>query len=245
MAPADGEGGAPAHPAPRPSRGFALLREYLEAVLVAVVFALFVKAFLFEAYNIPSGSMEQNLLVGDHVVVDKLAWAPRNLPWGPLLPRREIVRGDVVVFRGPEDPGRDFIKRAVAFGGETVEIRGKRLFVGGVERDEPYVVHRDPALLTGVVVPASLRGRDEMAPRTLPAGTFLALGDNRDESRDSRTWGPVTRRLVKGRALFVYWSVRPPPEPFAGRGAAVRRVLDGAVHFFSRTRWERTLQVVR
>jgi signal peptidase I len=239
------DGGAQAHPATRPSRGLVLLREYLEAVLVAVVFALFVKAFLFEAYQIPSGSMEQNLLVGDHVVVDKFAWAPRSLPWGPLLPRREILRGDVVVFRGPEDPGRDFIKRAVAFGGETVEIRDKRLFVGGVEREEPYVVHRDPALLTGRVVPASLRGRDEMPPRTLPDGTFFALGDNRDESRDSRSWGPVARHLVKGRALFVYWSVRPPPEPFAGRGAAVRRILDGAVHFFSRTRWERTIQVVR
>jgi len=239
------DGGAQAHPATRPSRGFALLREYLEAVLVAVVFALFVKAFLFEAYQIPSGSMEQNLLVGDHVVVDKLPGAPRGRPWGPSRPRRAILRGDVVVFRGPEDPGRDFIKRAVAFGGETVEIRDKRLFVDGVEREEPYVVHRDPALLTGRVVPASLRGRDEMPPRTLPAGTFFALGDNRDESRDSRSWGPVARHLVKGRALFVYWSVRPPPEPFAGRGAAVRRILDGAVHFFSRTRWERTIQVVR
>jgi len=245
LAPAEADGNAPVHPAPRRSRGFALLREYLEAALAALVFALFVKAFLFEAYQIPSGSMEQNLLVGDHVVVDKLAWAPRSLPWGPLLPRREIHRGDVVVFRGPEDPGRDFIKRAVALGGETVEIRGKRLFVGGVERDEPYVVHRDPALLTGGVVPASLRGRDEMPARTIPAGAFFALGDNRDESRDSRTWGPVARHLVKGRALFVYWSVRPPPEPFAGRGAAVRRILDGAIHFFSRTRWERTLQVVR
>lgn len=245
MAPADGDGGGEAHPAPRRSRGLVLLREYLEAVLVAVIFALFVKAFLFEAYQIPSGSMEQNLLVGDHVVVDKLVWAPRGLPWGPILPRREILRGDVVVFRGPEDPDRDFVKRAVAFGGESVEIRAKRLRVNGVERDEPYVVHRDPALLTGRVVPASLRGRDELAPRTLPAGTFFALGDNRDESRDSRSWGPVSRHLVKGRALLVYWSVRPPPEPFAGRGAAVRRVLDGAIHFFSRTRWERTMHVVR
>lgn len=243
MAPEDG--GAATFLSPRHARGLFLLREYLEAVLVAVLFAFFVKAFLFEAYQIPSGSMEGGLLVGDHVVVDKLAWAPRGLPWGPLLPLREIARGDVVVFRGPEDPGRDFIKRAVALGGETVEIRAKRLFVDGLGRDEPYVVHRDPALLTGHAVPASLRGRDEMPPRTLPAGTFFALGDNRDESRDSRVWGPVERRLVKGRALFVYWSVRPPPEPFAGRGAAVRRVLDGAIHFFSRTRWDRTLQVVR
>ena len=245
MAAADAGDGRPVRPSPRPPRGLTRLREYLEAALVAVIFALFVKAFLFEAYLIPSGSMEQNLLVGDHVVVDKLAWAPRSLPGGPLRPRREILRGDVVVFRDPEDPGRDFVKRAVALGGETVEIRAKRLFVGGVERDEPYVVHRDPALLTGGVVPASLRGRDEMSPRILPAGTFFALGDNRDESRDSRVWGPVARHLVKGRALFVYWSVRPPPEPFSGRGAPVRRLLDGAIHFFERTRWERTLQVVR
>jgi len=242
--PAEAEAAA-APPAPARRSGLATAREYVEAVLVAVVFALFVKAFLFEAYQVPTGSMEESLLVGDHVVVDKLAWAPRGLPWGPLLPHREIARGDVVVFRGPEDPGRDFIKRAVALGGETVEIRAKRLFVDGIERDEPNVVHRDPALLTGHAVPASLRGRDEMPPRTIPAGAFFALGDNRDESRDSRAWGPVARRLVKGRALFVYWSIRPPPEPFAGRGAAVRRILDGAIHFFSRTRWERTFRVVR
>ena len=242
MASAEGDGTSSR--APRRSRGLVLLREYVEAVLVAIVFALFVKAFLFEAYQIPSGSMEQNLLVGDHVVVDKLVWAPRTLPWGPILPRREILRGDVVVFRGPGDPDRDFVKRAVAFGGETVEIRDKHLWVGGVERDEPYVVHRDPALLAGPV-PASLRGRDELPARILPAGTFFALGDNRDESRDSRAWGPVSRRLVRGRALFVYWSVRPSPKPYAGRSAAVRRALDGAIHFFSRTRWERTLHVVR
>ncbi len=245
MAPAEGEGGAAALPSSRSRRRRVSLREYVEAMLVAVLFAFFVKAFLFEAYQIPSGSMEQNLLVGDHVVVDKLAWAPRTLPWGPLLPRREIRRGDVVVFRGPEEPLRDFIKRAVAFGGETVEIRAKRLRVGGVPVDEPYVVHRDPALLTGSSVPASLRGRDELGPQLLPDGTFFALGDNRDESRDSRVWGPVARRLVRGRALFVYWSVRPPPETFAGRGAVVRRALDGAIHFLSRTRWERTLHVVR
>ncbi len=236
---------APAfRPAPR-RRPLATLREYVEAVLVAVVFALFVKAFLFEAYQIPSGSMEESLLVGDHVVVDKLAWAPRELPWGPILPRRELRRGDVVVFRSPEEPGRDFIKRAVALGGETVEIRDKRLRVDGVEPDEPWVVHRDPALVTGSGVPALLRVRDEMPPRTLPAGTFFALGDNRDESRDSRVFGPVPGELVRGRALFVYWSVCPPGEPFSGRSAGLRRFLDGAIHFFSRTRWQRTLRVVR
>lgn len=221
------------------------LREYAEAVLVAVIFALFVKAFLFETYRIPSGSMEESLLVGDHVVVDKLAWAPRGLPWGPLLPRRELRAGDVVVFRGPEEPGRDFVKRAVALGGETVEIRAKRLLVNGKALVEPYAVHRDPAVLAGEGLPAVLSGRDELAAVTVPDGAFFALGDNRDASRDSRAFGPVPGSLLRGRALFVYWSVRPPPETIAGRSAGVRRALDGALHFFPRTRWDRTFRVVR
>jgi signal peptidase I len=232
-------------PAPRVPRRRTSLREYVEAVLVAVVFALFVKAFLFETYQIPSGSMEESLLVGDHVVVDKLAWAPRGLPWGPLLPRRELRRGDVVVFKGPEEPERDFIKRAVALEGETVEIRGKRLHVDGVARDEPYAVHRDPAVLGGEGLPAVLEGRDELAARRLPEGTFFALGDNRDASRDSRAWGPVPWHLARGRALFVYWSVQPPPDPIGGRSAGVRRTLDAAIHFFPRTRWDRTFRAVR
>lgn len=240
----DPGGGTAAGRAHRGSRGPALLREYVEAVLVAVVFALFAKAFLVETYQIPSGSMEESLLVGDHVVVDKLGWAPRGLPWGPLLPSRGLRRGDVVVFRGPEEPGRDFIKRAVALPGETLEIRGKRLFVEGVAQEEPWAVHRDPAVLSGEDVPASVRGRDELAPRTVPPGAFFALGDNRDESRDSRSWGPVPMGHVRGRALFVYWSVRPPREPIVGRNAGLRRLIDGAIHFFSRTRWERTFRAV-
>ncbi len=229
----------------RPDRTFPRLREYVEAVLVAAVFALFVKAFLFEAYQIPSGSMEESLLVGDHVVVDKLAFAPRTLPWGPLLPRRELRRGDVVVFVGAEVPARDFVKRAVALGGERVEIRGKKLLVDGVEAVEPYAVHRDPQVFEGEGLPAVLEGRDALAPRTLPPSTFFALGDNRDESHDSRTWGPVPTGLLRGRALFVYWSVRPPDDPISGRSAGVRRALDVAIHFFPRTRWERTFRSVR
>lgn len=231
-------------PALRVPRHRTTLREYVEAVLVAVVFALFAKAFLVETYQIPSGSMEDSLLVGDHVVVDKLGWAPRGLPWGPLLPARGLRRGDVVVFRGPEEPGRDFIKRAVALPGETLEIRGKRLFVDGAAQEEPWVVHRDPAVLSGEDIPASVRGRDELPPRTLPPDAFFALGDNRDESRDSRAFGPVPVGHVRGRALFVYWSVRPPPESIVGRNAGLRRLLDGAIHFFSRTRWERTFRAV-
>lgn len=245
MGASEGRGVEAAARASRRPRSLPNPREYAEAVLVAAVFALLVKAFLFEAYQVPSGSMEESLLVGDHVLVDKLAFAPRTLPWGPLLPRRELRRGDVVVFRGTEEPARDFVKRAVALGGERVEIRAKRLLVDGAEVPEPYVVHRDPGLFEGDGIPALLRGRDALPPAVLPPGTFFALGDNRDESRDSRTWGPVPAGLLRGRALFVYWSVRPPDEPIGGRSAGVRRALDGAIHFFSRTRWKRTLRAVR
>ena len=133
----------------------------------------------------------------------------------------------------------------MALEGETVEIRGKRLHVDGVARDEPYAVYRDPAVLGGEGLPAALEGRDELAARTLPEGTFFALGDNRDESRDSRSWGPVPRELARGRALFVYWSVEPAPGPIEGRSAGVRRALDTAIHFLPRTRWDRTFRVVR
>lgn len=228
----------------RGTRGAALVREYVEAVLVAVVFALFAKAFLVETYQIPSGSMEESLLVGDHVVVDKLGWAPRKLPWGPILPSRGIRRGDVVVFRGPEEPGRDFIKRAVALPGETVEIRDKRIVVDGVVQEEPWVVHRDPAVLSGEGLPASLRGRDELAPRTLPARRLLrarrqprrvpGLAGTRPGAAGARP-GPGPLRLL----------VRPAPRgadpgPQRSPSPSPRR-RDTR---FSRTRWERTFRAV-
>ena len=224
---------------------FAHLREYAEAVLVAVVLALFAKAYVFEAVEIPSGSMEPGLLVGDHVLVDKLSTAPHRGPWRVLLPYRDVSPGDVFVFRGAEDPSKDFIKRAVAAGGDTVSIERKRLLVNGAAVAEPYVVHGDPRVLAGPDVPAGLAGRDELAPRAVPAGTVFALGDNRDDSRDSRFVGPVPLSSVKGRALLVYWSYDDGGRAFNGRAAPLRRALSTALHFFVRTRWERTFRVVR
>ena len=230
-------------PAPEGAvRGALTACAYAEAILVAVLLALFARAYLFEAFEIPSGSMERTLLVGDHVVVDKAAYAPHRGPWSLFLPYREVSPGDVVVFRSPVEPGKDLVKRAIGLPGDAIRIQGERLSRNGALLAEAYARHERSPGNPG----APAAGAEPWGPVTVPRGTFLALGDNRDDSRDSRAFGPVPFGQVKGRALFVYWSREPGPrERFAGRGAAVRRFLDGAVHFFERTRWTRTFHPVR
>lgn len=219
--------------------------EYLEAVLIAVLLALFAKAFVFEAFDIPTSSMEPALLPGDHILVDKFAHAPRKGPWAALLPYRDVARGDVLVFRSPEEPGRDFVKRVAGIAGDTLSMERKVLLRDGAPVFEPHAVHRDPEVYgeeSGA--PESLRRRDGFPPRTLGPETLFLLGDHRDDSRDSRFWGPLPARLVKGRAVLVYWSYEPGRE-FRGRGAALRRLVDTAIHFFDRTRWGRTMSRIR
>lgn len=229
-----------APPAAASRAGRMLVREVAETLLIALVFALFARTFLVQAFRIPTGSMEPDLLVGDHILVNKFVYAEEGEgPLARLLPARGLRRGDVVVFRYPEDPRRDFIKRCLALPGDTVEMRDKQLLVDGRPLDDSaYAVRRDP-----VTYPASptldpaWRLRDNFAPKTLGARQYFCLGDNRDQSNDSRYWGAVPRGYVKGRALLVYWSARvgdPGPEP---RGLVAR--------LLHRTRWERTLRLVR
>ncbi len=227
-------------PVPRPrSRA----REYAEAILVAVIFALFTRTFLFQAFQVPTASMEKNILVGDHLIVNKFIFAPHAPSFlDRILPYRPVKRGDVLVFKFPEDPRRDFIKRTVALPGETVEIRDKMISVEGVRLDEPQVYHSDDRIWPDdPALPDSYRRRDQAHPFTVPPGSFFALGDNRDNSYDSRFWGAVPAANLKGRAVFVYWSF--PLEPSARRSA--KELLTIALNFFRKTRWERTLLPVR
>jgi signal peptidase I len=226
--------------APRPrSRA----REYAEAILVAVIFALFTRTFLFQAFQVPTASMEKNILVGDHLIVNKFIFAPHGASFlDHLLPYRPVRRGDVLVFKFPEDPRRDFIKRTVALPGETVEIRDKVISVEGVRLEEPEVYHSDDRIWPDdPALPDSYSRRDQAHPFTVPPGSFFALGDNRDNSYDSRFWGAVPTANLKGRAMFVYWSF--PLEPSAQR--SVKELLTIALNFFRKTRWERTLMPVR
>ncbi len=219
------------------------VREYTEAILVAVVFALFARTFLFQAFQVPTSSMEKNILVGDHLVVNKFVFAPhRDGLLSRLLPYRKVRRGDILVFKFPEDPRRDFIKRTIALPGETVEIRDKRIYVEGTRLDETEVYHSDDRVWPDdPALPDSYRRRDQSRPFTVPPGSYFALGDNRDNSYDSRFWGPVPAANLKGRALFIYWSF--PLEP--SRQRSVRELVSIALNFFRKTRWERTLMPVR
>ena len=226
-----------------------VFREYYEAILVAFILALFVRTFVFENFKIPSGSMENNLLVGDHLVVNKFIYSEHaDTPLHGVLPYREPQRGDVVIFKFPEDPRRDFIKRCVAVAGDTVEMRSKQLYLNGEPRNEPYVVHKDERVWPDVPgSPASGRRRDNLGPFTVPEGTIFCLGDNRDNSLDSRFWGPVPLSYVKGRAVLIYWSYEAErgDGQWAGVGNRLRQLADVFVNFFTKTRWERQFRIIR
>ena len=212
------------------------IRDYYEALLIAIIFVNFARIFAFQAFKIPSGSMEDNLLTGDHILVNKFIYGPELPVLKGLLPLREPRRGDVIVFRYPEQPQIDFVKRVVGLPGETLLIRDKRVFIDGKELPEPYVVFTDE----GMQPPSSPFHRDHFGPYKVPAGEYFAMGDNRDNSHDSRFWGTVPRSMIKGRAFMVYWSYELERKP-AGRIEELVLVLRG---FFSNTRWGRTFFVV-
>jgi len=180
-------------------------REYLESFVVAFILALFVRTFVVQAFKIPSGSMEQNLLIGDHLLVNKCIFAPvANAFERAVCPTRAIRRGDVVVFKYPKDPQKDYIKRVIGLPGETVEVRDRVVYVDGQALKEPYVY-----FLGSFGRPDDQeRGseRSEWGPQQVPPGQLFVMGDNRDNSLDSRFWGFLPEDQVKGRALIVYWS---------------------------------------
>jgi signal peptidase I len=214
--------------------------ELFEAVCVAVIFALYVRTFLVQAFEVPTPSMEKTVLVGDHLLVNKFIFAPhQGGALDRLLPYRPIRRGDLFVFKFPEDPRRDFVKRVVGLPRDVVSIRDKELFVNEARQSEPRVFHSDDHVRADdPLLPASYRRRDQLPPTRVPEGAFFALGDNRDDSHDSRFWGPVPAENVKGRPMLIYWSL--PPEGEVS-GGLLRRLSA----FFGRARWQRTLRHVR
>ena len=193
------------------SRTKSAFREYLEAIVLAIVLTIVIRGLVLQAFRIPTGSMEDTLQVGDFLFVNKMVYGSEidigfsgnRLVYYRFPTIRDPKPGDVIVFRYPEDPSRDFIKRCVAVAGQTVEIRDKVLYVDGKAREEPYVVHKDPR-----IIPRDSKDgpRDNFGPYVVPQGHLFMMGDNRDNSADSRFWGPLPRDLVKGKAMFLYWS---------------------------------------
>ncbi len=208
-------------------------REYFESICVAVILALFVRTFVVQAFKIPTGSMENNLLIGDHLLVNKFVFAPTlSRLEGALLPIDPIKRGDVVVFKYPVEPDRDFIKRVIGLPGDTIELKKKRVYLNGTLLNESYVRYLSP--------PEESSSNDfdvrvQYGPVTVPPDQYFMMGDNRDNSQDSRYWGFMPRSYVKGKALFIYWSFNDGSD--AAGGGGISRI-------FTTVRWNRLLHQI-
>ncbi|MBN1932222.1 MAG: signal peptidase I [Desulfobacterales bacterium] len=178
------------------------LRENVEAILVAIVLALFIRTFVVQAFKIPSGSMKETLLVGDHILVNKFIYGVK-LPFldTTIIPIKTPKRGDITVFKFPEDPDKDFIKRVVGVAGDVIEIRNKQVYVNHELLNHDFGIHKDPHM-----IPADMQPRDNFGPVTVPPNSLFVMGDNRDHSYDSRFWGFVDLKAVKGKAFIIYWS---------------------------------------
>lgn len=179
-----------------------VLREYVEAIVIALLLALFIRTFIVQAFKIPSGSMKDTLLIGDHILVNKFSYGVRNpLTGSAWFGESAPQPGDVIVFRYPQNPDQDFIKRVVGVAGDRVEIVDKKLYVNG----SPYAVEganfRDDS-----VKPRDEGPRDNFGPVTVPGHKVFVMGDNRDNSLDSRFWGFVDLKAIKGKAFILYWS---------------------------------------
>jgi signal peptidase I len=225
------------------------LREYFESIVIAVILALFIRTFVVQAFKIPTGSMENNLLIGDHLLVNKFVFGPTDSTVErKLLPVGTVHRGDVVVFKFPVEPERDFIKRVIGLPGETVELRQKKVYINGSPLEEPYVHFLEPPAGDPTLHEfTSYDLRERYGPVTVPPNQYFVMGDNRDNSQDSRYWGFLPRDYIKGKALLIYWSYEAGREDYqdAGAAATIRGLASVFVHFFTRTRWDRMLHQIR
>jgi len=229
-----------------------------------ILLLLFGTTTLFGAYVIPTGSMEDSLVVGDHLFVDKLAYAAAGHISKNLLPYEDPKHGDIIVFRYPADATQTLVKRLIGMPGDHIRIANGIVYRNGTRLNEPYVYHKydyDPAL-DNFPTPCCRPVKEELAQEAqrdmldrdviggevvIPADHYFAMGDNRDNSSDSRYWGFVPRNNIVGKPFLIYWSYRASTEELTGAstGSLVAHFIDLGEHFFTRTRWERTLKIVR
>jgi signal peptidase I len=225
-----------------------ILREYFESIVIAVILALFIRTFVVQAFKIPTGSMEQNLLIGDHLLVNKFIFGPTvSKVERAILPIGTLKRGEVIVFKYPVEPERDFIKRIIGLPGETVEVKEKKVYINGKALDEPYVHFLQPPTTNSEFHEvSSFDVRERYGPVTVPPNQYFVMGDNRDNSQDSRYWGFLPRENVKGKALVIYWSYEAGREDYQDEsaGATIKGLVSVFAHFFTRTRWDRMLHQI-
>jgi signal peptidase I len=238
--------------------------EFLASLASVLVTGLFIITFIIQAFEIPSGSMEETLKIGDHVFVNRVQFSP-STPWmGPLLPYRQVQRNDIVVFLSPMTPGLYVVKRVIGVPGDHIHLRDGAVYRNGEKLDEPYAIHKDPARFDNyrqnfpAVTPSladQLAGywQDSLSQYVqgedivVPPNSYFGMGDNRDESYDSRYWGFIPKENLVGRPMFIYWSFITPPGQYEQReiGERISNLLHVVIHFFDETRWRRTFKVIR
>jgi signal peptidase I len=240
-----------AQPAPEPQRGF--IAEWA----VTIILLLFGTTTLVQAFVIPTGSMEDTLLIGDHLLVDKLAYSPTGPVSKHVLPYSNIKRGDIIVFRYPVDIKQTFVKRAIGVPGDHIKLIDKALILNGKRVNEPYVYHKldyidsyrdnfpgEPNVHVAESAIDMLMNHVENGEVVVPPDCIFAMGDNRDSSLDSRYWGFVPRDNIIGKPLIIYWSYDAPTEALADPSIGVNHIVDMVLHFPTKTRWRRTLQFI-
>lgn len=224
---------------------------------VTILLLLFGTTTLVQAFVIPTGSMEDTLLVGDHLLVDKLAYSPPGPLTKNLLPYSDVKRGDIIVFRYPVDIKQTFVKRVIGVPGDRIRIMNKEVFRNGSKLNEPYKYHKSeyidayrdnfPAqpymqLSEGAV--DMLEKNVANGEVVVPPNSYFAMGDNRDNSLDSRYWGFVPRANIIGKPLIIYWSYETTTDRLASQGISLDHVIDLAKNFFIKTRWSRTFRLI-
>jgi signal peptidase I len=248
----------------RADRERTTIREYAESLLVTVILALFGTTFIVQAFKIPSQSMEQTLLVGDHLLVNKFIFGGRGAWYEKFLPYRPIRRGDIIVFKFPYEDHPHYVKRVIGIPGDRIKLVDQQVYVNGQRKQEPYVVH-DPGVpydTFGISFPPTTRHftqgnvRPEWRDTILdyvqgdelvvPPNKYFAMGDNRDHSLDSRYWGFVDREAIMGRPILIYWSVQATSDDYSDRSMMNRiiGIVDTLVHLPVRTRWHRMFHEV-
>jgi signal peptidase I len=239
--------------------------EFIASMAGVLVSGLFIITFIMQAFEIPSASMKDTLLVGDHLFVDRVSLAPKTRWIGPLLPYGKIHRGDIIVFISPKEPGLYLVKRVRGLPGDRIHLKDNQLYINGEVQNESAFVKHDPTRASEpyrdyrdnfpnaetppglpdywrMMLPSQIKDADFV----VPPDHYFAMGDNRDDSLDSRYWGPVPQENLIGRPMFIYWSFETPETTYqqTGIGDRLGNVLHTIVHFFDKTRWNRTLKMV-
>lgn len=242
---------------PTPPRAHYQHRGFIAEWAVTIILLLFGTTSLVQAFVIPTGSMEDTLLIGDHLLVDKLAYSPPGAVSRYLLPYRDVQRGDIIVFRYPNDVHQTFVKRAIGIPGDHIRLVEKKLILNGHPVDEPYAYHKtgyidsyrdnfpsDPNVHISESALDMLSNHIVNGEVVVPPGYVFAMGDNRDSSLDSRYWGFVPRENIIGKPLMIYWSYDATTEALADPGMSLDHILDLLTHFPTKTRWVRTFHLI-